>query len=89
MYCEHCPSRILDALSIYGNNMTVVKHPTTANNEMKIKYLPSTPGFMIRHILDTIARVVESFKVSIYHPPTLESVRRKCIDVNNGASLDV
>ncbi|KAH7030556.1 E1-E2 ATPase-domain-containing protein [Microdochium trichocladiopsis] len=77
MHCEHCPSRILDALSIYANNMTVVKRPTTADNKMNIKYLPAMPGFTIRHIIGTIAQIDEAFNVSIYHPPTLEERSQK------------
>ena len=78
MYCSHCPSRILDALSQeYAEKVKIEKTLTTDDPIMRIDYLPKAPSFTIRHIIASILAVDKAFNPSIHHPPTLEERARK------------
>ena len=78
MYCNHCPSRIANALSQeYGEKVKVTKPLTTADPIMSIEYLPNAPSFTIRHIMASISAVDKAFNPLIYHPPTLEERSQK------------
>lgn len=77
MYCEHCPSRIQDALRVFDQRVTVEKPSTIDIPILKVAYIPHAPGFTIRHILAAISAVDAAFEPSIFHPPTLEERSRK------------
>ena len=73
MYCSHCPSRVVGALDQeYGGKVKIEKVLTTDDPLMRIEYLPSAPGFTVRHIIASISSVDKAFRPSIDHPPTLE-----------------
>ena len=78
MYCGHCPSRITNALTQeFGDKVKIEKELTNADPIMTIGYLPDAPSFTIRHIVSFISAIDDAFKLSIYHPPTLEERSRK------------
>jgi cation transport ATPase len=72
MHCPNCPQRILDALSMFSNFLQVTEPLRKEHPRLTIAYTPDSPNFTIRHILHAIAQVDKAFKVSIYHPPSLE-----------------
>ncbi|OCL03271.1 hypothetical protein AOQ84DRAFT_249348, partial [Glonium stellatum] len=78
MYCHHCPSRITNALSeLYGPRLEFEGPPLSEKTPiLRIKYVPDAPKFTIRHITESIAAIDPAFKVSIYHPPTIEERAR-------------
>ncbi|KAG0645821.1 Copper-transporting ATPase HMA5 [Hyphodiscus hymeniophilus] len=81
MYCDHCPPRILSSLKIFGDRIKVEKSLSVADPILSISYTPQVPVFTIRNILQAISDSSteddEPFKVSIYHPPTLEERSRQ------------
>jgi len=77
MHCDHCPSRVMDAVRAYGDRVRIEQPLTRVGPLLKLTYTPSAPEFTIRHILGSISAVDASFQVSIYHPPTLEERSRK------------
>ncbi|PVI03069.1 heavy metal translocatin [Periconia macrospinosa] len=72
MYCEHCPSRVVEALDRFRGRLTVQKPATIEDPIIVIAYKPHSPDFTIRTILSTIPEADPAFTPSIYHPPTLE-----------------
>ena len=72
MHCEHCPTRVVEALSRFDQRVTVEKPPTNGDPILTIAYTPHSPDFTIRAILSTISAIDSAFVPSIYHPPTLE-----------------
>ncbi|KAL2869022.1 E1-E2 ATPase-domain-containing protein [Aspergillus lucknowensis] len=72
MHCSQCPQRILDALTIYSDQLEVTAPPSMADPKVTVSYLPLSPKFTIRHIMRTIANIDNAFTVSVYHPPSLE-----------------
>lgn len=77
MYCDHCPSRILDALKAGGSRVQIEGTLSRTNPILKVTYIPDAPEFTIRHILATISAADASFRASVYHPPTLEERSQK------------
>ena len=77
MYCDHCPSRILDALKAAGSRVQIEGTLSRTNPILKVTYVPDAPEFTIRHILATISAADASFRTSVYHPPTLEERSQK------------
>jgi Cu+-exporting ATPase len=78
MYCHHCPDQIVSALkTAYGDNLVILKAPTTENPIMKVSYLARPPQFTIRSILQTINSVHSNFITSIYQPPSIEEKARE------------
>lgn len=73
MYCDHCPQRIVDALRELGSTSLVVdKAPTIKRPVMTITYTPKLPDFTARKLVTVVSAQGEQFKVSVYHPPSLE-----------------
>ena len=78
IYCHHCPPRIINTLSeLYGHKIEF-EDPLLAEKTpiLRIKYVPDTPTFTIRHITESVAAIDPAFKASIYHPPTIEERAR-------------
>lgn len=72
LFCDHCPGRVREALGSYGDRIQLdeafgLQHPI-----LKVTYTPHVPHFTIRQIIQTISAVDSSFKVTVYHAPTLE-----------------
>jgi Cu+-exporting ATPase len=80
MFCDHCPSRILSSLEAFGDRVKVEKPLIINDPILSISYSPQVPSFTIRNIVKAISDAStaddEPFKVSIYHPPTLEERSR-------------
>ncbi|PVH78956.1 heavy metal translocatin [Cadophora sp. DSE1049] len=72
MYCEHCPSRVQDALREFDQRVTIEKPLTMDEPILKIAYIPHSPNFTIRHILAAVSAADTAFEPSIFHLPTLE-----------------
>lgn len=77
MYCDHCPSRILDALNAGGSHVQTEGTLSRTSPILKVTYVPDAPEFTIRHILAAISAADPSFRASVYHPPTLEERSQK------------
>ncbi|TFK75930.1 heavy metal translocatin [Pluteus cervinus] len=77
MYCQHCPQKVISALTSFGDEMKVVKPFTVADPILTITYPPSSPYLNIRTIIATLVSANEpSFKVTVYHPPTIEELSK-------------
>ena len=78
MYCHHCPPRIINTLSELYDHKIEFEDPPLAEKTpiLRIKYMPDTPKFTIRHITESVAAIDPAFKVSMYHPPTIEERAR-------------
>ena len=73
MHCSSCPGRILHMMeNSYGDRVHLDKPITLKEPFLKISYTPHAPDFTVRHILQSISELDNSFTVSIHHPPTLE-----------------
>ena len=77
MHCEQCPQRVLDSLKTLEGFLRVDEQFDLKHSKLKITYSPHPPDFTIREILAHISAVDSTFKVSIYHPPTLEERARE------------
>ncbi|KAF2452674.1 hypothetical protein BDY21DRAFT_358388 [Lineolata rhizophorae] len=73
---EESLPQILAALTVLDHPVTVDRQPTLKDPILTVTYTPKAPGFTIRHILAAMETVDQSFKASIYHPPTLEERAR-------------
>lgn len=76
MFCNHCPSQILQSLSSFGDTLHIDKTLSLGDPILKVSYTPRVPELSIRSIMATLSAVDERFGVSIYHPPTLEERSR-------------
>ena len=77
MFCDHCPPRIVDALSCaYPTLLEIIKSPTIKDPIMSVTYRPTQPDFTIRNIISTISSTNESFTITVYHPPSMEERSR-------------
>lgn len=72
MHCSNCPQRVLNALALFSDRLEVTDPPTSNKSLLTVTYTPNAPDFTIRHIINSIAEVDKAFKVSVYHPPSLE-----------------
>ena len=77
MFCDHCPQRVLEALSSSFPGLLVVdKAPSHEDPIITITYHPQPGIITIRDILAAIHGVNDQFKATIYHPPTIEERSR-------------
>lgn len=80
MFCDHCPPRILTSFQPFGDSIKVEQPLSMTDPILRISYTPQVPDFTIRNIMTAISNASanedESFKASIYHPPTLEERSR-------------
>jgi len=73
MYCHHCPSRILQAISDnFGANVKVDEECSMNNPLLRLSYQPQPPNLTLRHILNTINNLDTQVQASIFNPPTIE-----------------
>ncbi|KAL5530579.1 hypothetical protein ACEPAF_6837 [Sanghuangporus sanghuang] len=80
MFCRHCPEKIMKALEIFGDRITV-EQPLQSYTDpcpvIRLTYDPSPPDLTIRHIVNTIASAKSPpFDVSIQKPLSLEERAR-------------
>jgi heavy metal translocating P-type ATPase len=76
IYCDHCPSRVVNSLAGFRRQLDIVRPPTLERPIVKLTYTPEAPEFTVRHILAAIEASDTALKASIYHPPTLEERSR-------------
>jgi Cu+-exporting ATPase len=77
MFCDHCPQRVLEALSSSFPGLLAVDTPPSHEYPIiTITYHPQHGIITIRDILATIHGVSDQFKATIYHPPTIEERSR-------------
>jgi Cu+-exporting ATPase len=77
MFCDHCPQRVLEALSSsFPGLLTVDKPPSSEDPITIVTYYPQQGIITIRGILATILDVNEQFEAIIYHAPTIEERSR-------------
>ncbi|KAF4441682.1 hypothetical protein F53441_11942 [Fusarium austroafricanum] len=77
IFCSRCPERIVTTLkSLAPGRLQIFQEPTIENPILRLRYIPDSPSFTIRHILRAIEAADESLKASVYHPPTLEERSR-------------
>ncbi|KIL70079.1 hypothetical protein M378DRAFT_183673 [Amanita muscaria Koide BX008] len=69
-----CPKRIMSAIELVGNAVTIEKALTTqADPTLVVSYIPKPPSFTIRDIVSAIeASNNPPVQVTIDHPPSLE-----------------
>ncbi|KAM7192900.1 E1-E2 ATPase domain containing protein [Rhypophila sp. PSN 637] len=72
LYCEHCPSRVINSLAGFRRQLDVISQPTQKRPIVKINYIPDAPRFTVRQILAAVEASDQAFKASIYHAPSLE-----------------
>ncbi|KAJ4330988.1 hypothetical protein N0V87_009522 [Didymella glomerata] len=77
MFCDHCPQRVLEALSSsFPGLLTVDKPPSHQDPIIVVIYHPQRGIITIRGILAAIHGVSDQLKATIYHPPTIEERSR-------------
>lgn len=79
LYYEHCPGRVMGAVESFGDRIKIETAATLDNPIVTLSYLPSAPDLTVRSIVSSISEADETFKVSIYQPPTLEERSRKML----------
>lgn len=78
MYCHHCPSKVIDAVSnLKQENLKITQRPSLQNPVLRVTYHPSGPDFTVRSILAAISEADATFSTKITHPPTLEERARR------------
>jgi heavy metal translocating P-type ATPase len=77
MHCEQCPLRITESLKKLPVDIT--KTPTLRNPVLSVSYVPDAPRLTIRHIIDTVINIDNSFEVTIHKPKTVEQRSREML----------
>ncbi|KAI4090238.1 MAG: hypothetical protein LQ344_004864 [Seirophora lacunosa] len=73
MFCDHCPSRVVEALSAtHPALLNIEQAPTIKEPILKLDYIPTQDSLTIRDIASTIEGVHENISASVYHPASLE-----------------
>ncbi|KAF2146637.1 uncharacterized protein K452DRAFT_218580 [Aplosporella prunicola CBS 121167] len=73
MFCQHCPTNIVNALERHFKGTVQIEKPPTFDDPLiELKYIPALPKLTIREIIATISDVHPTLSPSVYHPPTLE-----------------
>ncbi|KAL6817909.1 E1-E2 ATPase domain-containing protein [Trichoderma sp. SZMC 28015] len=77
IFCPRCPQRISQTLKSFGTHgVQILALPSAEHPILKIRYIPNSPKFTVRHILRSIDATDPSLRAKIYHPPTLEERSR-------------
>lgn len=75
MFCHHCPEKVLETLQ--GLKDVTVDEPLSHKNPtVKVTYTPQPPSLTVRNLLSTIETAHDSFKASVYQPPSVEDRSR-------------
>ncbi|KAI4753665.1 heavy metal translocatin [Aureobasidium sp. EXF-3400] len=78
MYCHHCPSRILQALSNkFRDEVKIDEECSMTNPLLQLSYQPKPPTLTLRHILETVNGLDAQVQASIVNPPTIEQRSRE------------
>ncbi|KAF5388023.1 hypothetical protein D9615_000393 [Tricholomella constricta] len=78
MSSEHYPPKVMSALELFGNSITIVKPITNQNDPiLTLSYRPNLPTLSIRAIMMSIASVHSPpLRVTLEQPPTIEQLSR-------------
>ncbi|KAL7951663.1 E1-E2 ATPase domain-containing protein [Trichoderma barbatum] len=77
IFCARCPQRISQTMKSFGaHGVQILAHPSMQHPVLKLRYIPNSPQFTVRHILKSIEATDPSLRAKIYHPPTLEERSR-------------
>ncbi|KAJ5861329.1 ATPase P-type K/Mg/Cd/Cu/Zn/Na/Ca/Na/H-transporter [Penicillium soppii] len=75
MFCHHCPQNIMRAVKsvpdVIVEEALTEKHPI-----LKVTYTPQPPALTIRTIISAIHSANDSFRATVYHPPSIEDRSR-------------
>lgn len=78
IYCPKCPSRVARSLAGFRRQLAIIGMPTSVQNPIiQVRYLPDTPGFTVRRIIEAIEASDEAIRASVYHTPTIEERSRQ------------
>ena len=74
MFCGHCPDNVIRSIKERFLESVVIKGPPLSLTApiLTVGYLPNPPELTIRQIFGTVASIHPSFKLSVYHPPSIE-----------------
>lgn len=73
MFCKHCPSRIVEAItSRYPDLVKIEKPPSLSDPTMTITYMPAPPDFTIREIVSVVNSLNDLFRTKVHHPVPTE-----------------
>lgn len=73
MFCKHCPPRIVDIVkSRFPKSVTIEQTPTLDDPLLKVTYSPNPRHLTIRDIIAAIESLNQSFRATIYAPPSIE-----------------
>ncbi|KAF8076362.1 E1-E2 ATPase-domain-containing protein [Lyophyllum atratum] len=78
MFSQDCPSKVMLAIELFGNSITVLKPLTSlADPVLTVSYRPNLPTLSIRVIIASVASASSPpFQVVIEQPPTIEQLSR-------------
>ncbi|KAI1911122.1 hypothetical protein LOZ12_004518 [Ophidiomyces ophidiicola] len=77
MFCHHCPQTVLDALEgMVEGNIQIKDKITIQRPIVTIQYTPDSPRMTIRNVIAAIEASNNTFKATIYHPPSIEDRSR-------------
>ncbi|OQE47539.1 hypothetical protein PENCOP_c001G00238 [Penicillium coprophilum] len=75
MFCHHCPQTVLGAVkSVPG--VTIEEALSEKTPILKITYTPRPPLLTLRTIISAINSANDSFRATVYHPPSIEDRSR-------------
>jgi heavy metal translocating P-type ATPase len=77
MHCTQCPSRIEEALRVFGDALAVEKPPRLTDPIMRLIYTPRPPDLSLRRIIACISTVDPAFTVMVHHQLSLEERSRR------------
>ncbi|CAG8227220.1 unnamed protein product [Penicillium olsonii] len=75
MFCHHCPQTVIRAVESAAD-VTVVEALNEKHPILKLTYTPQPPSRTIRSIISAIHSSNDSFRASVYHPPSIEDRSR-------------
>ncbi|OJJ87461.1 putative copper resistance-associated P-type ATPase [Aspergillus glaucus CBS 516.65] len=75
MFCHHCPEKVLGSLNALTD--VVIEEPLSIKNPiLKLTYTPRPSSFTVRNLLSTVESAHDTFKATVYHPPSVEDRSR-------------
>jgi heavy metal translocating P-type ATPase len=75
MFCHHCPQTVVGAVKSVPD-VTVEGTLTEKSPILKVTYTPHPPSLTIRTIISAIQSANDSFRATVYHPPSIEDRSR-------------
>ena len=75
MFCHHCPQTVVGAVKSVPD-VTIEEALTEKHPILKVTYTPQPPALTIRTIISAIHSANDSFRATVYHPPSIEDRSR-------------